>query len=111
MASSEEFVTYVCDQIGEAGSITYRKMFGDYGIYCNGKIIGLVCDNQFFLKKTEAARKLLKEIVEAPPYEGAKPQFLIEDLEDKEYLGRLIKESYEELPMQKEKKKKDRDKK
>ena len=69
MASSEEFVTYVCDQIGEAGSITYRKMFGDYGIYCNGKIIGLVCDNQFFLKKTEAARKLLKEIVEAPPYE------------------------------------------
>ncbi|MFR8104534.1 MAG: TfoX/Sxy family protein [Clostridia bacterium] len=111
MASSEEFVTYVCDQIGEAGSITYRKMFGDYGIYCNGKIIGLVCDNQFFLKKTEAARKLLKEIVEAPPYEGAKPQFLIEDLEDKEYLGRLIKASYEELPMQKEKKKKDRDKK
>lgn len=111
MVSSEEFVTYVCDQIGEAGSITYRKMFGDYGIYCNGKIIGLVCDNQFFLKKTEAARKLLKEIVEAPPYEGAKPQFLIEDLEDKEYLGRLIKASYEELPMQKEKKKKDRDKK
>ncbi|WP_026886356.1 TfoX/Sxy family protein [Clostridium beijerinckii] len=48
MASNIEFVEYVCEQISGAGSITYRKMFGDYGIYCNKKIIGLICDNQFF---------------------------------------------------------------
>ena len=53
MASTVEFVEYVCDQISGAGSITYKKMFGEYGIYCNEKIIGLICDNQFFVKKTK----------------------------------------------------------
>ncbi|APC79487.1 hypothetical protein NPD2_3326 [Clostridium botulinum] len=48
MASNIEFVEYVCDQISGAGDITYKKMFGDYGVYCNEKIIGLICDNQFF---------------------------------------------------------------
>lgn len=40
MASSEEFVKYVRGQIDGAGIITYRKMFGDHGVYCDGKIIG-----------------------------------------------------------------------
>lgn len=98
MASSKEFVEYVCEQIGRAGEITYRKMFGEYGVYCNGKIVMLVCDNQCFLKQTEAGKKILTEIVEVPPYQGAKPYFLIENLEDKNYLEELIKATYEELP-------------
>jgi len=42
MASNIEFVEYVCDQISDAGNIIYKKMFGDYGVYCNNKIIGLI---------------------------------------------------------------------
>ena len=64
----------------------------------------LVCDNQCFLKQTEAAKKVLTEIVEAPPYQGAKPYFLIENLENKDYLEELIKVTYEELPEPKPKK-------
>lgn len=54
LASNLEFVEYVCAQISAAGDITYMKMFGEYGVYCDGKVIGVICDNQFFVKKTEA---------------------------------------------------------
>ncbi|MBU4440338.1 MAG: TfoX/Sxy family protein [Firmicutes bacterium] len=106
MASSQEFVDYVCDQISGAGVITSRKMFGEYGIYCNGKIIGLICDNQFFVKKTSGGGALLIDPEEAPPYDGAKPMFVISDLEDRDFLTAFILKSYEELPMQKARKKK-----
>lgn len=106
MASSQEFVDYVCDQISGAGEITSRKMFGEYGVYCNGKIIGLICNNQFFVKKTAGGEALLTDPEEAPPYDGAKPMFVISDLEDQDFLTAFILKSYEELPMQKTKKKK-----
>ncbi|WP_027622933.1 TfoX/Sxy family protein [Clostridium lundense] len=106
MASNIEFVEYVCDQISGAGTITYRKMFGDYGVYCNRKIIGLICDDQFFLKKTESGKDLLHEVVEAPAYKGAKPSFLIECLDNREYLAEVVSATYKELPMPKPKKEK-----
>ena len=49
MASELSFMEYVADQIGAAGQVSYRKMFGEYAVYCDGKVVALVCDNQFFL--------------------------------------------------------------
>ncbi|PKM50188.1 MAG: competence protein TfoX [Firmicutes bacterium HGW-Firmicutes-7] len=106
MASSLDFVEYVCEQISGAGGITYRKMFGEYGIYCEGKIIGLICDNQFFVKKTIVGADLLPSAEEAPPYTSAKPHFVIEALDDKEFLAEFIRKTCDELPMPKPKKKK-----
>ena len=54
MGTSKEFADYVCDQLMVAGNISCKKMFGEYGVYLDEKIVGLICDNQFFLKKTEA---------------------------------------------------------
>ena len=54
MASDLDYVQYVCDQMREAGEITYKKMFGEYTIYCNSKVLGLICDNQVFIKPTTA---------------------------------------------------------
>ena len=101
MASSLDFVEYVCEQIRRAGNITFKKMFGEYCIYCNGKPIGLICDNQFYVKKTKVELELLTNTEEAPPYKGAKPYFVIENLEDIEFLGEFIHKSYEELPIHK----------
>lgn len=98
MASSEEFVKYAADQMSGAGCITYRKMFGEYGIYCDGKIVGVICDDQLFLKITEGGRKVCKDVEELPPYTGAKPGFLIENLEDRGYLTELVRATYKELP-------------
>ena len=50
MASSTDFVQFITDQCAGAGDITTRKMFGDYGIYCDGKIFGLICDDCFSLR-------------------------------------------------------------
>ncbi len=104
MASKIEFVEFVVDQLQEAGDITYKKMFGEYGIYCNGKIFALVCDDQLFIKITEAGRRLCPTLPEAPPYKGAKNYFLVEDVEDKEMLTALVTETCAELPKPKRKK-------
>lgn len=106
MASTIDFVEYVCEQIDGAGNITYKKMFGEYGVYCDGKIIGLICDNQFFIKKTKIGEDLLVTGEEASPYTNAKPHFIIDCLADKEFLSNFIKKTCEELPIPKSKKKK-----
>jgi len=108
MASSIEFVEFIAGQLQEAGDITYRKMFGEYGIYCNGKIFGVICDSQLFLKITEAGRKLCPDLLEAPPYEGAKNYFLVEDVQDGEMLRALVTETCRELPEPKPKKRKNK---
>jgi len=100
-------VDFVLEQIENAGEITARKMFGEYGIYSDGKIFGLICDNKLFIKPTKSGRAFMGEVVEAPPYEGAKLSFLIEDkLENREWLSELVRISVKELPMPKPKKKK-----
>lgn len=106
MASSVDFVAYVCEQIGGAGEITYKKMFGEFGVYCDGKFFGCVCDNQFFVKKTRAGGEILPGCEEAPPYDGAKPCFLIDGLDDRELMARFISATCAELPAPKHKKKK-----
>ena len=107
MASDQQFVDFVLDQIENAGEISARKMFGEYGIYSDGKMFGLICDNKLFIKPTNAGRAFITEVVEAPPYPGAKPSFLIEDqIEDREWLSELVRISVKELPKPKPKKKK-----
>lgn len=79
-------------------------MFGEYGVYCNGKIFGVICDDQLFVKITEAGRKTCPDLTEAPPYEGAKNYFLFEDVENKEMLTKFVAATYQELPEPKPKK-------
>lgn len=109
MASSADFVQYVADQCSGAGEIMTKKMFGDYGIYCDGKIFGLICDDCFYLKPNEAARALLRTVELRPPYDGAKDYFLIADIDDRDYLTVLVRETCKALPDAKPKKKKNDD--
>lgn len=105
MASKPEFVQYIADQLSEAGQITYRKMFGEYGMYCDGKIFALICDDQLFIKITEAGKQMAPHLTAAPPYEGAKPYFLIEDPDDGAFLTEFVQRTCRELPAPKPKKK------
>ena len=105
MASNPDFVQYIADQCSGAGEITVSKMFGDYGIYCDGKIFGLICDDYFFIKPTEAGRALLKVVELRPPYDGAKDYFYIADVDDHEFLSALVKATCQDLPEPKAKKK------
>lgn len=105
MTSDAQFVDFVVDQMEGAGKITSRKMFGEYGVYCNGKIVALICKDRLYVKPTKAGRTYINEVIEEPPYDGAKPYFLVGDqIEDADWLAGLIRVSYEELPEPKKKK-------
>ena len=104
MASNPEFVEYIADQLKGAGVITYRKMFGEYGMYLDGKIFAVICDNQLFIKITEAGKAMRPELQQAPPYEGAKNYLLVEDIDDTAALTKLVAATCKELPEPKPKK-------
>jgi TfoX/Sxy family transcriptional regulator of competence genes len=106
MASNLDYVQYVCDQMRDAGEITFKKMFGEYTIYCNSKVLGLICDNQVFIKPTPAGETLIPNSTKESPYDGAKPHIALEDLDNGDFITRFVIASCEELPMPKPKKKK-----
>ena len=101
MASSASTIAFILDQLSDCRTVTAKKMFGEYGIYLSEKMFALVCDDQFFLKPTSAGRALLASVVEAPPYPGAKPCFLIdaESWEDRELMCQLAKATAAALPV------------
>lgn len=96
MACSLEFVEYVCEQLGDAGTITYKKMFGEYGLYCNGTFFATAENDQFYVKMTKEGEGFLKNPVVAEPHQGTK-MFLIEELEDRAFLAELALKTCSQL--------------
>ena len=107
VTTDADFAAYVTDQAAGAGRVTCRKMFGEYAVYLDGKVVALICDNQLFVKPTEPGRALLSRVTEGKPYPGAKPYFLIEDeLDNRERLAALLRATAGALPAPKPKKEK-----
>ena len=104
MASNPDFVQFIVDQCSGAGEITAKKMMGDYCVYCDGVLFGLVCDNNLFVKPTYAGASKLKDVVMRAPYPGAKDHFYIDDVDDRDYLADLIKATLPALPKPKARK-------
>jgi TfoX/Sxy family transcriptional regulator of competence genes len=107
MGSRKEIADHIAEQIGAAGEISTKKMFGEYGVYCDGKIVAFICDDQLFIKPTQSAKDFIGDVEEAPPYPGAKNYFLIPEdkWDDEEWMSELIRISYRALPEPKPKKK------
>ncbi len=107
MASDKDFVEYVIENIKDKDRISYKKMFGEYAVYFDNKVVLLICDNRVFVKPTEKGRDYIGSVKEVPAYPGAKPSYLIEDkIEDSEWLSELIRITALELPEPKPKKRK-----
>jgi TfoX/Sxy family transcriptional regulator of competence genes len=101
MASDQSFIEFIVEQMADAGTISFKKMFGEYALYCDGKVIALVCKNQLFIKETDRGRSFIGEdaIVEAPPYPGASLYFLVEDkIDDRQWLSDLVRFTAQALP-------------
>ena len=106
MACNPDFVQYVIDQCYDAGEIAVKKMMGDYCVYCDGVLFGLICDNNFYVKVTEPGRAVLKEVILRSPYDGAKDYYYMADVDDRDYVSLLVRETCKALPEPKPKKKK-----
>lgn len=99
MATRIDTVQYICDQADLGETLSYRKMFGEYAFYLDGKVVALVCDNQLFLKPTSAGRAYLGSVTEAPPYPGAKNYYLLStELEEPDRLREAFRVTAEALP-------------
>jgi DNA transformation protein and related proteins len=100
MATTQDTIDFLLDQLSGTGKASARKMFGEYCLYLAGKPVGLVCDDQLFLKPTTAGRSMIGTVVEGAPYPGAKPHLLItaDQWEDAEWLCVLVRATARELP-------------
>ena len=104
MASSREYLEYILNQLSGLEEITYRAMMGEYIIYYRGKIVGGIYDDRFLIKPVKAAREMMPNATSELPYEGAKEMLLIDDVENREFLGELLEAMYKELPAPKKNK-------
>lgn len=100
MATSQGTIDYLLEQLVHLGDVTTRKMFGEYALYLEGKVVAFICDDQLFLKPTDEGRALLGEVIEGQAYPGSKMYYMIpgDQWEDPEVLGTLIRTTAEALP-------------
>lgn len=99
MATDATFVDYVCDQAGLGSRLTVKRMFGEYALYVDGKVVAFACDNQVFVKPTPAGRALLPGAREGKPYPPAKPHLLmVDELEDRMLWQRVLLTTADALP-------------
>lgn len=77
MATQQRTIDFLLEQATGAGTVTAKPMFGEYGVYVDGNMIGSVCDDELFVKPTVSGRAHAEPVSDAPPYPGAKPQMLI----------------------------------
>lgn len=104
MATDQSFVDYICEQAALGPRLSYRKMFGEYALYLDEKVIAFVCDNLLYLKPTEEGRAELGTVSEHPPYPGAKLYFRLGDeLDDRQQLQRAFHVTADALPRPKPK--------
>ena len=104
MASSREYLEYILEQLSTLNDISYRAMMGEYIIYYRGKIVGGIYDDRFLVKPTKSAMALMPDADTELPYEGAKEMLLVDDVENKEFLRKLLEAMYDELPAPKKRK-------
>ena len=104
MSSTNQYLEFVLDLLGELDNVAHRKMMGEYVLYYRSKVIGGIYDDRFLLKVTPATERLLPDAPRATPYEGAKEMLLVE-IEDRDTLHDVVDAMWEELPAPKKKKK------
>jgi TfoX/Sxy family transcriptional regulator of competence genes len=109
MATKASTVEYIVDQLLASGDITTKKMFGEYALYCDGKVVAFICDDTLFVKITAEGKAFAGELYkEGPAYPGSKPYLVVDEdqIEDREWLTELISITAQYAPAPKLKKKK-----
>ena len=104
MASSKEYLDFILEQLSELDDVFYRVMMGEYILYYQGKVIGGIYDDRFLVKPVNAAKEIMPEADMEQPYEGAKEMLLVDNVENREFLKKLVEAMAEELPASKKRK-------
>ena len=105
MASTKEYLDYVIEQLSGLDEINYRAMMGEYILYYRGKVFGGIYDDRLLVKPVPAAVRLMPDAAMELPYDGAKEMIMVDDVDNREFLRKLVEAMYEELPAPKKKRK------
>jgi TfoX/Sxy family transcriptional regulator of competence genes len=106
MSTELSFVDYILETVRLGSRLTYKKMFGEYALYLDEKVVAFACDNSLFMKPSQAVASLAPNLPKGPPYPGAKDYPIADELlDDPDLLRRLIEESAALMPLPKPKKK------
>ena len=105
MSTEQSFVDYVAEVIGLGSRLTHKKMFGEFALYLDGKVVAFACDNSLFIKPSKAAASIAPDLPQGPPYPGAKDYPIADELlDDPDTLRRLIADTAALMPLPKPKK-------
>lgn len=105
MATTNEYIEYVCEQINGIGVIRYKKMFGEFMIYVNDKPVIIVCNNNAFVKKLDCIEEMMKDAKLGYPYKGAKEHYVL-DIDNSDFCKKIVTKVEEVTPIPKPRKKK-----
>lgn len=89
MATSRDYIEFVCEQLAGTGAVRSRRMFGEYMVYVQDKPLLLVCDNTVFVKMLPELAEVLADAQTALPYEGGRLHYVL-DIEDRELVRKVI---------------------
>lgn len=106
MASTKEYLDFVIEQLSGMDEISYRAMMGEYILYYRGRVFGGIYDNRLLVKPVPTAVKLMPDASMELPYDGAKEMILVDDVDNREFLCKLVESMWEELPERKRKNRK-----
>ncbi len=89
MASTEEYHDYILEQLSEVPDISCRPMMGEFLLYSSNVLFGGIYDDRLLVKivPENEQYKMTEEI----PYDGAKPMYFVEDVDNKEKLAEIVK--------------------
>lgn len=102
MATTKEFIEYVCCQLMGVGDIRYRKMFGEYMVYVDDRPVAVVCDNVVYVKEVSEIDDLMKDASVGFPYKGAKEHYVL-DIDNRKLSLEVISELRKVIPVPKKK--------
>lgn len=104
MASTKEYLDFIIEQLSGLDKISYRAMMSEYILYYRGRVFGGIYDDRLLVKPVPAAVKLMPDAPKELPYDGAKEMILVDDVDNREFLCKLVESMWEELPERKKKK-------
>ena len=98
MASTKEYLDFVLEQLSGLDEVRFRAMMGEYILYYRGKVFGGVYDDRLLVKPVPTAVKLMPDATMELPYDGAKEMILVDGIDNREFLCKLVESMWEELP-------------
>lgn len=107
MATSKDTVEFILNKLGNSPTFSTRAMFGEYALYADGKVVGLICDDQLYVKILSESHELEGICSKDSAYPGSKKYYLVEEdqLSTIENLPQILFKIADSLPNKKKRSK------